>query len=81
MHRNKYLTLTRELLQKYPDIRFQDCFVEGNDVAKGTLSRGLIGNELGVEWLLAFDGVIDRKAGWWGCVHEWLHVRLCVRVL
>ncbi|KAL8270334.1 hypothetical protein Esti_005769 [Eimeria stiedai] len=32
---NKYLTLTRELLQKYPDVRFQDCFVDGNETAKG----------------------------------------------
>ncbi|XP_026191635.1 uncharacterized protein LOC34619610 [Cyclospora cayetanensis] len=32
---NTYLALTRELLQKYPDVRFQDCFVEGNDPVKG----------------------------------------------
>ncbi|KAL8427449.1 hypothetical protein Efla_003896 [Eimeria flavescens] len=32
---NRYLTLTRELLQKYPDVRFQDCFVEGNETSKG----------------------------------------------
>lgn len=32
---NVYIGLTRTLLRKYPDIRFQDCFVEGNETAKG----------------------------------------------
>ncbi|CDJ38058.1 hypothetical protein, conserved [Eimeria tenella] len=33
---NKYIGLTRELLAKYPDVRFQDCFVAGNEPTKGS---------------------------------------------
>ncbi|CRH03141.1 conserved Plasmodium protein, unknown function [Plasmodium relictum] len=32
---NKYIDLVKFLLKKYPHLRFQDCFVEGNNNIKG----------------------------------------------
>ncbi|CBZ54121.1 conserved hypothetical protein [Neospora caninum Liverpool] len=32
---NKYLALTQAVLKKYPNMRFQDCYVDGNDWSKG----------------------------------------------
>ncbi|EPR62374.1 hypothetical protein TGDOM2_227860 [Toxoplasma gondii GAB2-2007-GAL-DOM2] len=32
---NKYLSLTQAVLKKYPNMRFQDCYVDGNDWSKG----------------------------------------------
>ncbi|SCL96848.1 conserved Plasmodium protein, unknown function [Plasmodium chabaudi chabaudi] len=32
---NKYIDLVKFLLKKYPHLRFQDCFVEGNNNVKG----------------------------------------------
>ncbi|VWU52006.1 conserved protein, unknown function [Hepatocystis sp. ex Piliocolobus tephrosceles] len=32
---NKYIELVKYLLQKYPHMRFQDCYVEGNNNLKG----------------------------------------------
>ncbi|SBT31446.1 conserved Plasmodium protein, unknown function [Plasmodium ovale wallikeri] len=32
---NKYIELVKYLLKKYPHLRFQDCFVEGNNNIKG----------------------------------------------
>ena len=33
--RNPYPKMLRNLLQKYPNLRFQDCFVDGNDWSIG----------------------------------------------
>jgi len=33
--KNPYPKLIASLLKKYPDMRFQDCFVDGNDPSKG----------------------------------------------
>ncbi len=33
--RNPYPQLIRHLLRVYPDLRFQDCFVDGNDWQQG----------------------------------------------
>ena len=33
--KNPYTKLIASLLKKYPDMRFQDCFVDGNDWSKG----------------------------------------------
>ena len=33
--KNPYPKLITSLLKKYPDMRFQDCFVDGNDWSKG----------------------------------------------
>eukprot|EP00916_Digyalum_oweni_P006012 GHVL01010372.1.p1 GENE.GHVL01010372.1~~GHVL01010372.1.p1 ORF type:complete len:279 (+),score=37.16 GHVL01010372.1:72-908(+) len=35
MIRNPFPRLIRDCLRKYPDLRFQDCFVDGNDWSKG----------------------------------------------
>ncbi|EAA20605.1 hypothetical protein [Plasmodium yoelii yoelii] len=35
---NKYIDLVKFLLKKYPHLRFQDCFVEGNNNVKAHLS-------------------------------------------
>ncbi|KAF8822007.1 hypothetical protein IE077_000118 [Cardiosporidium cionae] len=32
---NPYFGLVKTVLQKYPNLRFQDCFVDGNDWSKG----------------------------------------------
>ena len=33
--RNPYIGMVRHVLKKFPDMRFQDCFVDGNDWSKG----------------------------------------------